>query len=84
ALDPEDYKKRLRAEDKKQKDENEPPQDPGNRAVNFRGEKRSNKTHRSLTDPDCRLVSKGTSGTGAYPGYTVNAVMENRHRILLG
>jgi len=29
-------------------------------------------------------VSKGTSGTGAFPGYTVNALMENRHRILLG
>jgi hypothetical protein len=29
-------------------------------------------------------VSKGTSGTGAYPGYTVNALMENRHRVLLG
>jgi hypothetical protein len=59
-------------------------QDPGNRAVNFRGEKRTNATHRSATDPDCRFVSKGSSGTGAYPGYMVNAVMENRHRFLLG
>src|SRR6266851_857775 len=47
-------------------------------------EKRGNATHRSATDPDCRFVSKGTSGSGAYPGYTVNAVMENRHRLLLG
>lgn len=53
-------------------------------AVDFRGEKRSNKTHRSITDPDCRYVSKGSSGTGSYPGYTVNALMENRNRILLG
>ena len=81
AMDPEEYKKRMRAEDK---DDTDGPDDPGNRAVNFRGEKRSNATHRSTTDPDSRLVSKGTSGTGAYPGYTVNAVMENRHRILLG
>jgi len=81
AMDPEEYKRRLRAEDTDDPDE---PQDPGNRAVNFRGEKRSNATHRSSTDPDSRLVSKGTSGTGAYPGYTVNALMENRHRILLG
>ena len=29
-------------------------------------------------------MSKGSSGTGAYPGYTVNAVMENRNRFLLG
>jgi len=81
ALAPEDYKRRLRAQDRT---DSEGPQDPGNRAVNFRGEKRGNATHRSVTDPDCRFVSKGASGTGAYPGYTVNAVMENRHRILLG
>ena len=81
ALDPEEYKRRLRAEDRRDPDG---PQDPGNRAVNFRGEQRSNATHRSRTDPDCRFVSKGASGTGAFPGYTVNALMENRHRILLG
>jgi transposase len=80
ALDPEEYKRRLRAQDH---EADEPP-DPGNRAVNFRGERRSNATHRSVSDPDCRYVSKGSSGTGAYPGYTVNALMENRHRILLG
>ncbi len=81
ALAPEEYKRRLRAQDR---DDMAGPQDPGNRAVDFRGEKRGNATHRSLTDPDCRFVSKGTSGTGAYPGYTVNALMENRHRVLLG
>lgn len=81
AMDPEEFKKRLRAEDEK---DPEGPQDPGNRAVNFRGQKRSNATHRSTTDPDCRFASKGTSGTGSYPGYTVNALMENRHRFLLG
>ena len=82
AMDPEEYKRRLRAQDRD--DDADGPQDPGNRAVDFRGEKRSNATHRSLTDPDCRFASKGSSGTGAYPGYTVNALMENRHRILLG
>jgi len=83
AMDPDEYKKRLRAQDR-DRDNDEGPQDPGNRAVDFRGEKRSNATHRSATDPDCRFASKGTTGTGAVPGYTVNAVMENRHRILLG
>jgi transposase len=82
AMDPEEYKKRLRAEDRD--GDSEGPQDPGNRAVNFRGEKRSNATHRSTTDTDCRFASKGTTGSGAIPGYTVNALMENRHRILLG
>ena len=81
AMDPEEYKRRLRSAD--EEDQDGPP-DAGNPTVDFRGEKRGNKTHRSLTDPDCRFVSKGTSGSGAYPGYTVNAVMENRNRILLG
>ena len=81
ALDPAEYKRRLRAQDRTVEDG---PPDAGNRAVDFRGKKRSNATHRSVTDPDCRFVSKGTSGTGAYPGYTVNAVMENCHRFLLG
>jgi transposase len=81
ALDPAEYKRRLRAQDRAAEDG---PPDAGNRAVDFRGEKRSNATHRSVTDPDSRFVSKGTWGTGAYPGYTVNALMENRHRILLG
>jgi len=73
AMAPAEYKRRLRAEDA---DEPRGSQDPGNRAVDFRGEKRSNATHRSLTDPDCRYVSRGTSGTGAYPGYTVTALMK--------
>ena len=33
-----------------------PPDDPGNPTVNFHGERRSNQTHRSTTDPDVRLV----------------------------
>jgi transposase len=82
AMDPEEYKRRLRAQDRDAGEDG--PRDPGNRAVDFRGEKRSNKTHRSATDPDCRFASKGTTGTGSIPGYTVNALMENRHRILLG
>jgi transposase len=84
---PEEYKGHLRAKDweeEKKEPQDRGPRDPGNPSVDFRGEKRSNKTHRSKTDPDCRFVSKGTSGTGAYPGYTVNALMENRNRILLG
>jgi transposase len=81
AMAPEEYTRRLRAHDGENGEE---PPDRGNPTVNWRGERRGNATHRSLTDPDCRFVSKGTSGTGAYPGYTVNAVMENRHRLLVG
>ncbi len=49
----------------------------------FRVERRSNQTHRSTTDPDAKLANKG-SGTAAIVGYTVNGLMENRHRLLLG
>jgi transposase len=89
----EEFKAALRAEDTEVEDKQDAgkqsptsvgDQDKGNPSVDFRGEKRGNKTHRSRTDPDCRFVSKGSSGTGAYPGYTVNAVMENRNRILVG
>jgi transposase len=83
AMDPAEYKRRLRAQDRQER-ASDGPSDPGNRAVDFRGEKRSNATHRSHTDPDCRFASKGTTGSGAIPGYTVNALMENRHRLLLG
>jgi transposase len=37
----------------------EPPDDRGNPAVNFRGERRSNATHQSATDPEARLAKKG-------------------------
>src|SRR5207247_2546531 len=33
-----------------------PPDDPGNPTVNFHGERRSNATHASTTDPDARLL----------------------------
>jgi hypothetical protein len=37
----------------------EPLDDPGNPTVNFRGERRSNATHQSTTDPEARLAKKG-------------------------
>ena len=36
-----------------------PPDDPGNPTVNFHGERRSNATHASTTDPEARLFRKG-------------------------
>src|SRR5690349_24401510 len=35
-----------------------PPEDPGNPTINFHGERRSNTTHQSTTDPDSRLFKK--------------------------
>src|SRR5262252_10134023 len=63
ALDPEEYKRRLRKHDRT----DDGPHDPGNRAVNFRSEKRSNATHRSATDSDCRFVSRRLSPVSAVP-----------------
>lgn len=51
----------------------------GNPWVDFRGQKRSNKTHRSTTDPEARLYSK-TSGV-AYLQHSMHVLMENRHGI---
>jgi transposase len=36
-----------------------PPDDPGHPTINFHGERRSNTTHASTTDPDARLARKG-------------------------
>ena len=49
---------------------------------NFRGEKRSNETHQSTTDPEARLArkSRGSESRLAYMGHTV---MENRHGLIV-
>src|SRR5918912_281144 len=46
-----------------------PPDDPGNPTVNFRGERRSNATHQSTTDPEARLAKKAWQrGPPGVPG----------------
>jgi transposase len=59
-----------------------PPDDPGNPTVNFRGEKRSNATHQSTTDPEARLAKKGR-GFESRLAYMGHALMENRHGLLV-
>jgi hypothetical protein len=54
----------------------------GNPEVNFRGERRSNATHRSTSDPDARLARR-SDGQGAYPGYHVHYTMDNKSRLTL-
>jgi hypothetical protein len=59
-----------------------PPDDPGNPTVNFHGERRSNATHASTTDPEARLMHKGNQHEAklSYQGY---ALMENRHGLVV-
>jgi IS5 family transposase len=46
--------------------------------VNIRGERRSNATHASATDPDAKLMRKG-KGRETKLSYGGHALMENRH-----
>ena len=48
--------------------------------VDFKGQKRSNKTHRSTTDPEARLYTK-SSGQAALLSHSMHVLMENRHGI---
>jgi IS5 family transposase len=48
----------------------------------FRGEKRSNETHASKTDPESRLMRKG-NGQPAKLSYMGHALVENRHGLLV-
>jgi transposase len=59
-----------------------PPDDPGNPTVDFHGEKRSNDTHQSTTDPDARLARK-SGGHEAKLAYCGNAVIENRNGLVV-
>lgn len=59
----------------------EPPDDPGNPTVNFHGEKRSNETHVSTTDPEARLARKSNNHE-AKMAFSGHALMENRNGLL--
>ena len=58
------------------------PRQTRNAEVNFRGEKRSNATHASVTDPDARLYKKapGAAATLCFMGHTL---MENRNGLVV-
>jgi transposase len=66
----------------KEQPENGPPDDPGNPTVDFHGEKRSNATHQSTTDPEAKLFKKG-KGREAKLSYMGHVLMENRHGLVV-
>lgn len=57
--------------------------DPGNPSVEFKGQKRSNATHQSTTDPEARLAKKA-NGQEAKLCYGLHVLMENRHGLCGG
>ena len=62
-------------------DEPPGPDQGRNPEVDFRGKKRSNKTHVSRTDPDALLATKNTGV--AYLSYTTHTLSENRHGLIV-
>jgi transposase len=59
-----------------------PPDDPGNPSVDFRGERRTNATHASTTDPEARLYKKA-AGQEAKLCFLGHVRMENRHGLVV-
>src|SRR5512146_1272470 len=67
------------------KDGKKPPpgdDDAGNPTVNFHGEKRSNRTHASTTDPEAQMARKG-EGKEAKLSYSGNLLVENRNGLIV-
>jgi transposase len=67
-------------------DAEEPPGARGggrNPEVDWRGERRSNGTHRSRTDPEARLARKGR-GKEAHLCYAGHSLTENRNGLIVG
>ena len=67
----------------RRRDESEPPAPGGgNPTVNFHGERRTNDTHQSTTDPDARLYKKAR-GREARLGYLGHVVLEHRSGLIV-
>ena len=56
--------------------------DGGNASIDFHGERRTNQTHESKTDPDARLYKK-SKGKEAKLCYAGHVVMENRNGLAI-
>jgi transposase len=56
--------------------------DPGNPTVSFRGQRRTNQTHRSITDPEARLARKA-KGQESRLAHGLHVLMENRNGLIM-
>jgi hypothetical protein len=68
--------------DKKTPPPDGPDNDAGNPTVNFHGEKRSNDTHASKTDPESLLARKGP-GKEAKLSYSGHLLVENKNGLIV-
>ena len=69
--------------DKKDDESNQPPASGGsNPDVDFKGQTRTNATHRSVTEPDARFARKG-QGKEAKLCFSGNVLMENRNGLVV-
>ena len=59
-----------------------PPPSGRNAEVSFRGQRRSDQTHVSTTDPEARMARK-SNGTAAKLSYTGHLLMEHRNALLV-
>ena len=66
----------------KDKPDGPPDDDPGNPTVDFHGQKRSNETHESKTDPDALLARKG-KGKEEKLSYNGNLLVDNRNGLIV-
>ena len=64
------------------RDEEPPTDGGGNPTVNFQGQRRTNATHQSTTDPDARLYKKAR-GREARLGYLGHVLMEHRSGLIV-
>jgi hypothetical protein len=64
------------------RDQEPPAPGGGNPTVNFHGQRRSNVTHQSTTDPDARLYKKAR-GREAHLGYLGHVLMEHRSGLIV-
>jgi len=72
----------LKSFQRRDKKNGPPPEDPGNPSVDFHGEKRSNQTHESKSDPEAQLARKGP-GKEAKLSYSGNLLVENRNGLIV-
>jgi hypothetical protein len=72
---------RPKTEDAKRDDDDSTPGSASNRWVDFHGEKRSNETHESKTDPEARLMRKGF-GKEAKLCFSLHLLSEKRKELV--